>query len=376
MSTSESAPDDPIAVLRRAADDLEATQQRVAEFGERDLRQLADAYEEFTGILGRYEEPATGDGDFQKFIEFQGRVETFVEELPEDILLREAFEESDDHLQQRRLNESDFEHVREQLSPVADLVERLTDREEARDEYERARKQVRDRLRDVRERIDDLERLQRLGKADLTAPTERLREPIERYDEAVTDAFAEFKREASAREVLNFLKRTAVYPLVPFQPPPADLKSYVDSHPPGAKSIPELLELADYSRSKLDHYVEDPMALTQAVGTQQTYLRRLDGEPLTVGWPPPAAEELRWRCQELTAVVNRFAPDVVEFLRAVERLPRVTEYDRLRDSAVAEAELTDEERERLTSGAVAEELDARREEREQLVDTLEEYPER
>ena len=128
MSTSESAPDDPIAVLRRAADDLEATQQRVAEFGERDLRQLADAYEEFTGILGRYEEPATGDGDFQKFIEFQGRVETFVEELPEDILLREAFEESDDHLQQRRLNESDFEHVREQLSPVADLVERLTDR--------------------------------------------------------------------------------------------------------------------------------------------------------------------------------------------------------------------------------------------------------
>jgi hypothetical protein len=376
MSTSKSAADDPVDQLRRAADELDAAQQRVAEFGEADLRQLADAYEEFTGILGRYEEPATGDGDFQKFIEFQGRVETFVEELPEDILLREAFEESDDHLQQRRLNESDFEHVREQLSPVADLVARLTDREDARDEYERARKQVRDRLREVRERIDDLERLQRLGKADLTAPTDRLREPIERYDERVTDAFAEFKREASARAVLDFLDRTAVYPLVPFQPPPADLKSYVDSHPPGTKSIPELLELADYSRSKLDHYVEDPTALTQSVGTQQTYLRRLDGEPLTVGWPPPAAEELRWRCQELTAVVNRFAPDVVESLRAVQRLPQETEYDRLRDSAVAEAELTDEERERLTSGAVADELATRREERDRLADALDEFPER
>ncbi|WP_340098749.1 DUF7118 family protein [Salinibaculum salinum] len=376
MSTSKSAADDPVDQLRRAADELETAQQRVAEFGEADLRQLADAYEEFTGILGRYEEPATGDGDFQKFIEFQGRVETFVEELPEDILLREAFEESDDHLQQRRLSESDFEHVREQLSPVADLVARLTDREDARDEYERARKQVRDRLREVRECIDDLERLQRLGGADLTAPTERLREPVERYDERVTDAFTEFKQEASARAVLDFLDRTAVYPLVPFQPPPADLKSYVDSHPPGTKSIPELLEMADYSRSKLDHYVDDPAALTQSVGTQQTYLRRLDGEPLTVGWPPPAAEELRWRCQELTAVVNRFAPDVVESLRAVERLPRETAYNRLRDSAVAEAELTDEERDRLTSGAVADELATRREERERLADALDEFSER
>ncbi|WP_302082170.1 DUF7118 family protein [Salinibaculum rarum] len=375
MSTSKSAAD-PVDRLRRAADDLERAQQRVDEFGEADLRQLADAYEEFTGILGRYEEPATGDGDFQKFIEFQGRVETFVEELPEDILLREAFEESDDHLQQRRLNESDFEYVREQLSPVADLVDRLTDRESARDEYERARKQVRERRHEVRERIDELERLQRLGEADLTAPTDRLREPIERYDEAVTDAFAEFKRDGSAREVLDFLDRTDVYPLVPFQSPPADLKSYVDSHPPGTESIPKLLELADYSRSKLDHYVDDPTALKQAIATQQTYLRRLDGEPLTVGWPPPTAEELRWQCQELTAVVNRLAPDVVESLRAVRRLPRETAYDRLHDSAVAEAELTDEERERLTSGAVAEELETRREERERLAEAIDEFPER
>jgi hypothetical protein len=378
MSTSKSAPEDGDAVdrLEAAADRLERTQERVEDFGESDLRQLADAYEEFTALLDRYEEPATGDGDFQKFIEFQGRVETFVEELPEDIMLRESFEESDDHLQQRRLNESDFEHVREQLEPVADLVARLDEREDARNAYRRARKGVRTRLREVRERIDDLERLQRLGDADLEAPTERLRDPIERYDEAVTEAFAEFKREESARDVLDFLAGTDAFPLVGFRSPPADLKSYVDEHPPGGKPIPKLLDLADYSRSKLDHYVEDPTALKQAVATQQTYLNRLDGEPLTVDWPPPDAETLRFRCRELTSVVNRFAPEIVEQLRAVERLPRETDYERLRNSAVAESELTADERERLRSGAVGSELAERRAERERLEGALEAHPER
>jgi hypothetical protein len=374
MSTSKSAPDDVVAQLERADERLAEARERVAEFGESDLRQLADAYDDFTALLNRYEEPATGDGDFQKFIEFQGRVETFVEELPEDIMLRESFEESDEHLQQRRLNESDFEYVREQLEPVADLVARLDEREDARDDYERARKGVRKRLHEVRERIDELERLQRLGDADLDAPTERLRDPIERYDEAVTEAFAEFKREESARDVLRFLAETDVFPLVPFRSPPADLREYVDTHPPGEKPIPKLLELADYSRSKLDHYVDDPTALKQAVATQQTYLKRLDGQPLTVDWPPPEAETLRFRCRELTSVVNRFAPEVVEQLRTVERLPRETDYERLRDSAQAEAELTDDERKRLRSGSVETELQTRREERQTLAAALEEHP--
>ena len=378
MSTNKSAPEDGDAVTRleAAADRLDRTQERVEDFGEADLRQLADAYEEFTELLDRYEEPATGDGDFQKFIEFQGRVETFVEELPEDIMLRESFEESDEHLQQRRLNESDFEYVREQLEPVADLVARLDEREDARDDYERARKGVRKRLHEVRERIDELERLQRLGDADLDAPTERLRNPIGSYDEAVTEAFAEFKREESARDVLRFLAEMDVFALVPFRSPPADLHEYVDTHPPGEKPIPKLLELADYSRSKLDHYVDDPTALKQAVATQQTYLQRLDGQPLTVGWPPPEPETLRWRCRELTSVVNRFAPGVVEQLRTVERLPRETDYEQLRESAVAESELTADERERLRSGEVDETLSERREEREQLEAALEAYPER
>jgi hypothetical protein len=378
MSTSDTAAanPDPVERLEAAETDLGAARERVAEFGEAELERLADAHEEFTQLLTRYEEPATGDGNFETFIEFQGKIATLVERLPEDLLLREVFEECDEHLQQRRLSASDFEHVREQLAPVADMVARLEDREAARDEYQRARRAVRDRLRELEDRIEELRRLERLGAADLDAPTERLREPIETYNEAVTDAFAAFRREAPAREVFDVLAAATAYPLVEFAVPPEDLRSYVATHPPGTEPIPRLLEYADYSRSKLDHYVEDPGALERAVGSRETYLRRLDADPLTVAWPPPDAPTLGWRCRELTAVVNRFAPPVVEDLRDVAALPRETDYERLRESAVAEAELTPAERERLERGTVSDDLAAARAERERLETALSEYPDR
>lgn len=378
MSTGDTtrATDDPVARLRTAETDLEGAIARVEEFGEAELQELADAYEEFSALLERYEEPATGDGDFQTFIEFQGNVETFVNRLPEDLLLRETFEECDEHLQQRRLSESDFEHVRSQLQPVADLTARLDERERAREDYRRARRDVRRRVRELDERIEELRRLERLGDADLDAPTERLGKPIEAYNDAVTEAFESFRREAPAREVFEFLDATTAYPLVEFSPPPEDLREYVETHEPGREPVPRLLEYAEYSHSKLDHYVGDPDALKRSVGTRQTYLQRLDADPLTVEWPPPPADELRWRCRELTAAVNRFAPGVVAELREVAARSRGPDYERLRESAVAEDELSTAERERLRTGAVTEDLEAAVAERERLESALEEFPER
>jgi hypothetical protein len=379
MSTSDTAAaaeSELVAELAGAGDELDETERRVEEFGEAELERLADAYGEFSGLLDRYEEQVTGDGDFETFIEFQGTVETLVERLPDDLLLAETFEECDEYLQQRRLTESDFEHVRGQLAPVADLASRLDEREQARDRYRQARRDVGHRLRELDERIEELRRLERLGEADLDAPTGRLREPIERYEGAVTDAFERFRRESPAREVFDFLDATTAYPLVAFPAPPDDLRAFVERQEAGTEPIPQLLEYAEYSRSKLDHYVADADALKRTVATRQTYLRRLDAEPLTVGWPPPEAGELGFLCRELTAVVNRFAPGVVEELRAVATLPRETDYGRLREAAVAESELTAGERERLRTGDVGEELDAAVAERERLQSALSEYPER
>jgi len=379
MSTNNVAADAErglLAELEEAHDRLEYARKRVAEFGEDDLAALSEAYEGFAGLLDRYEEDVVGDGEFQTFIQFQGEIAEFVDGLDEELLLYETFAECDEYLQQRRLSESDFEHVYEQLEPVADLVARLEERDEAVAAYRRTRRRTRDRVHELGERISELERLLELGDADLAAPVERLREPVEAYNDAVTGAFREFRDEQPARELFAVVDTLGQYPLVPVEQPPAELRSYVREEPPGTEPVPTLLEYADYSRSKLDHYVDDPGRLKHAVDGHRTYLRELDAEPFRVAWPPPPAGELAWRCRELTAAVNRIAPPVVEQLRAVAALPRETDYGRLRNAAVATAELSDGERERLRSGAIEAELREARTERERLREALSSHPER
>ncbi|WP_336001301.1 DUF7118 family protein [Halorientalis halophila] len=367
---------DLLADLEAAHRAAESAQARVDERGAERLETTAQCYDRLRELFDTYEEEATGDGDFRVFIEFQEELGQFVEGLPADLPHRERFEEVDDVLQQRRLTESDFGKAREILSPVADDAALLEERNATRSRYEDLRTRAERRIRELDERIADLEDLQSLGEADLEAPVERLQEPIEAYDDAVAEAFREFKREASARDVLSFVEATAAFPLVEFRQPPAKLTGYVQNHPPGTEPLPTLLEYAGYSNSKLDHYVDDPGALQTAVGSCQTYVRRLDAEPLTVGWPPPPAAELRFRVRELIQVTGRFAPeDVVAQLRDVRSLTGREDYDRLRQSARAREQLDAEERERLRSGAVGDELAAAREARADLTDALEELPE-
>jgi len=373
-----------VADLADARRDLQRARERVADVGEATLRDLADRYDELTALFGRYEERVTGDGDFQTFIEFQGKVAEFTEDLPEDARHREVFEDVDDLLQQRRLTESDWERVRETLAPVRRDIERLTERDDARDRYDDARYAVRSRRDELEERIAELDDIQRLGDADLEAPTGRLRDPIDTYNERVMTAFETFTRGADARAVLEFLARTGAYPLVEFRVPPAALRDYVEDAEPGTEPVPALLEYADYSRSKLDHYVDDPAALKQRVSAHRTYLRRLDADPLTVEWPPPEADVLWYRCRELESVVGRVAdadavPDAegeaaMVALRAVRALPRDTDYERLRTSAQAREQLSDGERERLASGAVAASLETYRATRDRLSGALADYP--
>jgi hypothetical protein len=349
----------------------------VADIGEPTVEQTAEAYRDIRALFDEYEEEATGDGDFQRFIEFQGQLETFVEGLPADLRAREAFEDVDDLLQQRRLSESDFEKARDALEPAARMHRLLVAREEALEAYRDARHAVLAERRDVDERIDDLERLTRLGDADLDAPTERLRDPIESYNDDVRAAFREFKRDAPAREVLTVVDRLGAFPLVPFETPDPELLSYVREAPPGGESVAQLLEYADYSESKLDHYVDEPARLRRVVGGNRLSLERLSGDPATVEWPPPPADVLRHRAGELVAAVARFAPDpVVAEARALRALPAELDYERLRESAVAADELGPEERERLAAGGVADDLAAARRTRERLTEALEEYPER
>ncbi len=366
-----------VADLEAAHDRLAAVESEIAEVGEGRVERTAEAYDRATDLLERYRETATGTGGetFRKFVEFQEEFVTLVESVDDDLPGAEAFETASDRVDGRRLSESHFDRAREALEPVAEVAELVDRREAARDAYADARRDTVRRLRTVEERVGSLERLTRLGDADFDAPVERLRDPIERYDEAVRADFEAYKRDAPAREVLSFVATTAAYPLVEFREPPEDLRSYLDRADAGEEPIPTLLSYADYSRSKLDHYVADPDELKARVATNRTYLERLDAGPLTVSWPPPDAGTLRRRADELVSVVGRFASEeTVAALRDVTDAAREeAAYERLRRTAEAEAELTDDQRDRLASGAVEADLASLREERETLAAALDEY---
>jgi uncharacterized protein (DUF1499 family) len=376
MSTN-SLEHDLVAQLDQSEQRLSRAQDRVDEFGEDDLQQLASVYREFLGVLERYEEDVTDDGgDYQTNIEFQSQIAEVSEHISDDLLLSETFRECDEYLQQKWFSQSDFEHVYEQLDPVADLVDRLEERDRILETYRETRHDITYRLRELDEEIAELERLSRLGNADLGAPTNRLRDPIETYNDAVTGAFRTAHSEWSAREMLDFVTAMDAYPLVPFEQPPDELVTYVFEAEPGTETIQTLVEYADYSRSKLAHYVDDPAAFEEAVGGKQTYLSRLNADPLRIDWPPPASGQLRYRCRELTAAVNRLDRETVEPLRAVAALPRETEYERLRNSVLATEQLTDSERDRIESEDIEGQLADCRAERDRLQEALAEYPER
>lgn len=366
--------DDPERRLTDAHDRYETACEAVEEVGESELRRLADARERLSELFDRYEGRATGTGDFKAFIEFQSGLEEVVSDLPEDLAHRGAFEAAEDVFDKRRLNEGDFERARELLTPVEDDLERLEERAAAREELREARRAAEARIEALEERIDEYDRLLSLSDVDLAAPVADLRIPIEGYNDAVEAAFSAYLVRTSAREVVSFLDRTEWFPLVEAPDVPGDLRAYIEHSEAGTEPIPKLLEYADYSRSKLDHYVADADALKRAVATQRTAIERIDATPFQLEWPPRPADELRFRLRELRAVVGRFAPEeTVAHLREVRALTRDPDYERLRRAAEARETLDDRERERLESGAVDDDREAAIAEKDRLRDALDRY---
>ncbi|MDQ2050178.1 hypothetical protein RBH26_06740 [Natronolimnohabitans sp. A-GB9] len=374
--SANSSATSPLEALEAARGRFERAEERIDDHGGEAVTEAAEAYREATELLDSYVDRATGTGreNFKAYVELEGKFDSLVSGLPDDLRGREAFEDALDAIDKRRLSESDFERAHEALEPAAQYADLLAEREAAREALDDARTAAAKRLRELDDEIPDRERLLELANADLEAPVEDLREPIEAYNDAIETAVEEYRLEASAQEVFDLLERSRWYPFVDFERPPDDLRRYVQENPAGEYTIPELLEYADYSRSKLAHYVESADELKRKVATQQTFLDGIDAEPLTIPWPPAEAGVLRRRAREYRPFVERVADeDVVEKLRSIRRLTTDPDFDyeRLQTAAQAVDQLTPEERERLTDGQVADELQALRTERERLEDALE-----
>ena len=373
MAASTPAADvvDALGTAYRRVQDLES---EIDEIGEENVEAAADAYRNATRLLDNYEDSATGTGDFKAYLQFQNEFIALAEGLPAGALAADAVQRASDRMDKRRLNESDFEFAREQIDAAAEAVDLLERREDAHSAYRQARHDAKARRKELDAEADRLRRVRELGGVDLDTPLDPLREPVEAYNAAVRDAFDEFRRTESARALFELLAAAAERPLVGADRPPRDLIEYIRSAPAGEEPLSTLREYADYSPSKLDHYVEDPGALRTHVAVHQTYLNRLGPEPLVVDWPPAEAGVLRARLRELAPLVRRFdatidregaasdaegdTESIEYYRRRLARLTRTDDYDRLRQVAVADAELDDEEFDKLAAGTVDEELAA------------------
>lgn len=362
--------------LSRAATEYERVETDLAAAGgESAVRKTAGAYHTFRRLLADNRETATGSG-FQAYIEFQEKIADHTDSLDESLPAHDAFEAADDALHKKRLSASDFAAAREALDPAREYADLLVEWEAAEELLREARREARERIDRLDDRIADCERLLELGEADLGAPVERLRDPIDRYNDGVRADFEALKRDGSARDVLDVVAAAESYPLVEFRDPPTRLAEYLRSAAVGEESVTTLLEYADYSAEKLSHYVEDAGALKRHVATNRTYLTNLDASPLSVPYPPPDAETLRYRCKEYAAVCNRFAgEDTLAALREVRSLPDETDYEQLREAAAALAELSQRDRERLQAGEVSVDRDRLQAERAALADALAAAPE-
>ena len=386
--------DSPPAVvddLRAAADRVADAEAAIDDHGETSVAAAADAYRNATRLLDSYEDSATGTGDFGAYLQFQTEILELVDSLPEDTVAADAFERVSDRLDKRRLDESDFEFAREEVETAAEAVAMLEEREAAIAAYREIRGDAEARLADLRAEADRLRDLRALTDLDLGVSVEPLRERTTAYNAAVRTAFERFRTTQPARALFDLLTDAADRPLVGVDRPPRDLVEYIESDPAGTEPLATLVEYADYSPSKLDHYVDDPGALRTSVAVHQTYLDRLDAEPLCVTWPPAAAATLRARLDELAPFVRRldsvFAADtdaeaaaeadndestdppeppadlpasnpIEAARRRLTRFTRRDEYDRLREVAVADSELDEDEFDRVASGAVDDDLTA------------------
>jgi len=363
--------DERIEELRSAKERLAAVESEIESVSEDAVVDVADAYRKAIRLLDRYEGSATGTGDFQAYVEFQDKFLGLVEGRDDDTPASEAFATAGERLDQRRLSESDFDAARGDLEPAAEYVGLLDRRENAEEAVAKARRDARLCRRDLDEEIDVRAEWLAVGEADLDAPVAELTEPIEAYNDAVVDEFDEFYASASIAEVVAFLERAESFPLVDFRSPPRDLREFATESPDADEPIPTLLEYADYTGSKLDHYAEDPGLLQTTVAVHRTYLERLSGAPLTVSRPPPAPEELRFRARERMSLLGRFAgEETTAQLRTVRDLTHRDDYRELRRAARAHEELDADELAAVRSGAAAAELERLRDARDRLAAEL------
>lgn len=334
---------------------------------------LKEAYRVAHDLLDSYEDRATGSGDFGGYLEFRQRFDAFVEDLDDDLPYRGRFEQAAADVDRRRLSGGDFAAARRELEDVEPIVGALDDLVDARDRLASTRRAVLTRREHLARRRDRLEELASLDPNALDAPVDELRDLVDAYNDAVRTDHYHLLHEDPIRSVLEVYDHLSYFALLDIDAPPDPLVDFLEDHQAGAEPVATVLEYLSFSRSKLEHYVDDAGHFLAEVRPHSPYLERLSPAPFEIDWPPPERATFRWQLRELRQAVARFGADAtIADLRRLESLCREGEtYERQRSSAVLREDLDNDERELVTAGSVETELEAVRTALETIDDHLE-----
>lgn len=340
--------------------EVEGKTEAFGSLSESDVSELASAYRQAVSLLEDYRERATGTGDFGGYMEFRTKFTTFAEGLDDDLPHRDAFVAAKEHIDRRRLSDRNFDQAHQELEPVEELVETYNEVESLREEVADVRSKLVSKRRSLLDRRDHLRDLTSVQPDALDAPVASLKSPIDRYNEHIESDHQTFLQETPAREVLATYERLSYFALLDVHAPPSALVTFLEDHPAGGEPIPTVREYLSFSRSKLEHYVDDPGHFIGEIGPHSGYLEKLSPTPFKIDWPPQERSTFMWKLRELIQAVDRFASsDAIEQLRELQQLCRDTErYQHLRSAARLQQELDKTERELVVSGAVHEELES------------------
>lgn len=309
---------------------LEDTTRQVAAVGEPTARQTRRFYDRLTDLMDRYEEPATGTGEFQEYVAFQDALAALESDLENaDVTDPDAFQHALDRFERRIIREKDFRRARADLEAVKEVAGAVERAEQLETRLANERGRLTSRLRDLRhERSRLTDRI-----ADLEAVTDVDPEPLvsarEAYNDRVREDFERFVGQAAAIEVARIGRKAQLFPLSDVPPIRNEgaLDVLVESGL-GEESVPTVLEYAGYSDSKLQHYVDRPRTLRNNLPV--TWFETIDGDAFTIG-SDVSGDVVRHRAPALMKVIEPFAEsETVAQLRRLRDLAVTGAYERMR----------------------------------------------
>lgn len=318
---------------------LDDAMTRISTVGETTARETRQFYDRLIGLMDRYEEPATGTGEFQEYVDFQEAVADLESDLETaDVTDRTSFEDAIARFERRIIREKDFRRARSDLDGVRDIVNAVERAEQIASRLANERGRLTSRLRDLRHersrlesRIADLEAVADVDPTPLAAA-------LDTYNEGVRADFEAFVAEASALGVARVGQKAATFPLAGVPPIRNDAAfDVLEEIGLGEESVPTVLEYAGYSDSKLSHYVDRPRAIRKNLPV--TWFETIDGDDFTIT-PDLSGAEVRHRAPALAKVIDAFAsPETISHLRHLRDLAVSGEYERMQQAR----RLTDED---------------------------------